>query len=40
MKIKPIPSNKKTVAFGEIDIFLSANVGILLTNKIAISKVK
>ena len=29
-----MPNNKKTVAFGEIDIFLSAKVGILLTKKL------
>ena len=36
----PIPSNKKTVVFGEIEIFFNAKVGILLTNKIATSNVK
>ena len=36
----PIVSNKKTVAFGDIEIFFSANVGILLTNKIATNIVK
>ena len=33
-------NNKKTVVFGDIDIFLSAKVGILLTNKIETNIVK
>ena len=40
MKTIPMPNNKKTVVLGDIDIFLSAKVGILLTNKIAINTVK
>ena len=40
MKTIPIPNNKKTVVLGDIDIFLSDNVGTLLTNKIAIVTVK
>ena len=35
-----MPNNKKTVALGDIDIFFSAKVGILLTNKIAINIVR
>ena len=35
-----MPNNRKTVVFGEIDIFLSDKVGTLLTNKIAIKIVK
>ena len=30
-----MPNNKKTVVFEDIDIFFSAKVGIILTNKIA-----
>ena len=37
MKTKPMPNNKKTVALGEIDIFLSAKVGILLTKKLRVN---
>ena len=36
----PILNKRKTVVFGEIEIFLSAKVGILLTNSIEINKVK
>jgi len=40
MKTIPIPNNRKTVALGEIDIFLRDKVGILLTKRIAIKTVK
>ena len=40
IKTTPIPNNKKTVALGEIAIFFNDKVGILLTNKNAISIVK
>ena len=40
MIIVPIPSKIKTVAFGEIDIFLNDKVGILLTRSIATKTVK
>ena len=36
----PTPNNKKTLVFGEIDIFFNAKVGILLTNNIAIKPVR
>ena len=35
-----MPNNKKTVPFGEMDIFFKDKVGILLTNKMAIKIVK
>ena len=40
IKINPIPNNKKTVAFEEIEIFFKDKVGILLTSKNAINTVK
>ena len=40
MKITPVANKRKTVVLDEIDIFFSANVGILLTNKIATIIVK
>ena len=40
IKTIPMLNNKKTVALGDIEIFFSAKVGILLTNKIATNIVK
>ena len=40
IKMTPIPNSRKTVPFGEIEIFFNASVGTLLTNSIATSIVK
>tara|TARA_B100001057_G_scaffold441826_1_gene476738 strand:+ start:384 stop:551 length:168 start_codon:yes stop_codon:yes gene_type:complete len=40
IKIIPIDSNKNTVVFDDIDIFLKESVGTLLTNNKDINTVK